>query len=126
MEKILFKTIAEFKREAQAGRFMKGGFFGTTRPKEEWREITGTQSNDLRLKTTRDGKTFSSFFDFPKASDSEIADGVLKIYEERIKVGNSDIPANTSWIKWEIERGTYKESELIRYRKQVAEYELAK
>lgn len=126
MEKILFKTIAEFKREAKQGHFMKGGFYGTSRPADEWREITGTQSNGLRLKTTRDGKTFSSFFDYPKAKDCEIADGVLKIYEERIKVGNSDIPANTSWIKWEIERGTYKESELIRYRKQVAEYELAK
>ena len=118
MKRINFTTIAELKRQATNERYMRGGYYGKNQ--ESWRKIVGTQTNGLYL---YDGQT-RSFFEFPKAKNSEIKDGKLYIFEDRVKFENSDVPANTSWLKWGLERGKIAESELTRYRKQVAEYEL--
>lgn len=122
MNKIMFKTLSEFKREAKVGRYIKGAYY--VKPQsQEWRKIIKVQSNGVSLetKTTRSG---ASFFDFPKASTVKIADGVMEIYQERVKCGNTDSPADVSWLKYELERGKIKESDLIRYTTKVAQYEL--
>lgn len=123
MKKIIFRTITEFKREAIEGRFIKGGYY-EKQNNDEWREIIATQTNAIILKT--DNKSGRSYLDFPKASKSEIKDGTLYIYEDRVKCEEAgiDTVAETSWLKWEIEQGKLKEEELIRYRNLVAKYEL--
>lgn len=122
MNKIMFRTMAEFKREAKVGRYIKGGYYEKPQS-QEWRKIIKVQSNGVSLetKTTRTG---ASFFDFPKASAVKITDGVMEIFEERVKVGNSDVPASMSWIKYDLEQGRLKESDLTRYNVKIAQYEL--
>lgn len=123
MRTITFKTLAEFKRLATRGKFIRGGYYG--KYADEWREIAGVQSNAIRLKTEGRGIVY---FEWPKARDCEIlqeADGsVLKIYEERAKIGGNDMRADSSCIAWDLESGAIKESDIIRYKKQVAEYRL--
>lgn len=128
MKRILFSTLAEFKRQATKGRYVRGGYFNTARGervRNDWREIIGVQSNAIKLKT--DGVAGGVYFDFPKASECKIEDGILKIFEERVEIPESgeDVRANTSWLKYRIECGDIKESELKRYARQVAQYELA-
>lgn len=122
MKNIMFKTMAEFKREATIGRYIKGAYYEKPQS-QEWRKIIKVQSNGVSLgtKTTRTGV---SFFDFPKASTVKITDGVMEIFEERVKVGNFDVPASMSWIKYDLEQGRLKESDLTRYTRKVAQYEL--
>lgn len=120
MHKVLFTTLADFKRKAVVGRFLEGGYY--EKHLQEPREIIGVQSNGVSLKTGN--KSGKSFLDFPKAKNCKIEDGVLKIYENRVKYGNSDIPVEVSWFKWEKERGKIKEEDCEYYTKQVAEYTL--
>lgn len=122
MRKISFTTVAEFKRLAIKGRYIRGGYYG--KHQNEWREIISTQSNGVSLKT--DTTSGRSFMDFPKASNCKIEDGVLKIYEKRAKMEEAgiDTTADESWLKWDIERGDIKEEDITYYNRQVAEYEL--
>lgn len=140
MGKIMFKTLAEFKREAKVGRYIKGGYYDKMES-DEWREIRKTQSNGLWATITKNRQTAStiypaeianskvlpsknSFLQFPKASETKINDGVLEIYEQRAKYGENDIHANTSWLQFRIERGDIDTSEISYYQKLVAKYEL--
>ena len=118
MNKINFNSIADLKRQATVGRYMKGGYYG--KHEGEWRKIVSTQSNGVWL---YDGKD-RSFFEFPKAGNCEIKDGVLKIYEERVKYGNSDLPAKHSWLQQRLKAGLTKPEEVKFYTLKVAEYEL--
>lgn len=129
MKTISFYSLAEFKRACVKGNYIKGGYFHFARGEKNrgvWREIAGSQSNACKLKT--EGVLGGSWFYFPKASECEIEQGasgsVLKIYEERVKVGGNDLRADTSWLKYDLEQGKYQESDLERYRKQVAEYQV--
>ena len=122
MKKIMFKTMAEFKREAKVGRYVKGGYYEKPQS-QEWRKIAKVQSNGVSLKT-KTTNTGYSFFDFPKASTVKIADGVMEIYQERVKFGNTDALADASCLKWNLERGLLKESDLTRYTVKIAQYEL--
>lgn len=129
MKAIYFNTLAEFKRACVKGNYIKGYYFGTARGEQvadEWREIIYSQSNACKAETA--GVAGGSWFYYPKASECKIEQGasgsVLKIYEDRVKVGGNDIPANVSWLKFDLERGKYQESDLERYRKQVAEYQV--
>ena len=123
MKQLYFETLADFKRKAEVGKFVLGGYYD--KHQKGWREIKKKQSNGLSLKTEVVGR---SFFDFPKARDCEIEQeqvgSVLKIYQDRAVVGGNDIPADISWLKYDIETGRLKESEVMTYRKQVAEYKL--
>lgn len=122
MRKIMFKNMAEFKREAKVGRYIKGAYY--EKPQStEWRKIAKVRSNGVSLET-KTTNTGYSFFDFPKASTVKIADGVMEIYQERVKFGNTDAPADTSCLKWDLERGLLKESDLTRYTVKIAQYEL--
>lgn len=120
MKTISFSSMADFKRKAMTGRYMKGSYYNKPQA-DEWRKIGKTQSNGLYLLQER--KT-GSWFMFPKAKDVEIMDDKLKIYEDRAIVGGNDIPANTSWLKYDLETGKIKESEITYYRTQIAEYVL--
>ena len=129
MKTISFYSLAEFKRACVKGNYIKGYYFGFARGeknKDEWREIIHTQSNGLKSRT--DGVAGGSWFYYPKASECEIEQGesgsVLKIYQERVKYGGNDLWADTSWLKYDIEQGKIQESDLERYRKQVAEYQV--
>lgn len=122
MKKIMFKTMAEFKREAKVGRYVKGGYYEKPQS-QEWRKIANVQSNGVSLET-KTTNTGYRFFDFPKASTVKIADGVMEIYQERVKFGNTDAPADASCLKWDLERGLLKESDLTRYTVKIAQYEL--
>lgn len=129
MKTISFNTLAEFKRACVKGNYIKGGYFNFARGeknKSVWREIIYSQSNACKMKT--EGVLGGSWFYYPKASECEIEQGesgsVLKIYEERVKVGGNDLRADTSWLKYDLEQGKYQESDLERYRKQVAEYQV--
>lgn len=122
MKKIMFKTMAEFKREAKVGRYIKGAYYEKPQS-QEWRKIAKVQSNGVSLET-KTTNTGYSFFDFPKASAVKITDGVMEIYQERVKCGNSDVPAEASWLKYELECGKIKESDLTRYTVKIAQYEL--
>lgn len=126
MKQLKFETLADFKRKAEVGVFVKGGYYD--RNNEEYRKIIGKQSNAVRIETERNGQKIGSYFDYPKASVCEIEDegsgSVLKIYEDRVRFGNSDIPADASWFEYNLESGKIKESEVERYKKQVAEYRL--
>lgn len=85
MRKIMFKNMAEFKREAKVGRYIKGAY--CEKPQStEWRKIAKIQSNGVSLET-KTTNTGYSFFAFPKASTVKIADGVMEIYQERVKFG---------------------------------------
>ena len=121
MKQIEFKTVADFKRQARVGRYLKGGYYEKGKS-TEWREIIAVQSNGLSLKT--DNASGRSFLDFPKAKDCEIEDGVLKIYQERAKIESSgvDVPADVSWLKWDIENGRIDPKDVVYYRTQIAEY----
>lgn len=119
MKQVYFKTLAEFKRLAIKGAGVKGGYYG--KYKDDVRKVVGVQSNGVWLYKENDKR---SFFELPKAKNCEIKDGTLSIFENRVKVGASDIPAEVSWLKYDLETGKYKESDLIRYRKLVAEYTL--
>lgn len=123
MKTLYFKTLAEFKRLATRGTYVRGGYYG--KYQDEWRKIAGVQSNAVKLATEGRGIVY---FDFPKAKNCELLDTddgtVLKIFEDRVKYGDNDIPAGITWLKYELERGAVKESDLTRYRKQVAEYRL--
>lgn len=120
MKKLYFTTLAEFKRLAVRNNYMKGCYY----EKEQggWRKIVGVQTNGVYL---YGGKT-RSFFGFPKARDCEIVNGVLKIYQDRVKYGNSDIPSELTWFREGVASGRIKEEEVKRYRKQIAEYEIGK
>lgn len=122
MNKIKFNTVAEFKRLATKGRYIKGGYYG--KHQDEWREIIAVQSNGVSLKT--DTTSGRSFMDFPKAGNCKIEDGVMKIYEQRAKCEQAgvDTLADMGWLKWDIERGKIKEEDITYYERQVAEYEL--
>lgn len=122
MKKIMFKTMAEFKREAKVGRYVKGGYCEKPQS-QEWRKIAKVQSNGVSLET-KTTNTGYSFFDFPKVSTVKIADGVMEIYQERVKFGNTDALADASCLKWNLERGLLKESDLTRYTVKIAQYEL--
>ena len=94
IKQLSFSTLADFKRLATAGRYLKGGYFGRDAHKTgSWRRILSTQTNGVRLMTG----SSTSFLDFPKARDCVIQDNVLSIYEERVKFPESgvDIPACT-------------------------------
>ena len=132
MKQVYFKTLAEFKRLAVKGAYMKGcysGFARGERMKNDWRKITGVQSNAVKLET--EGTERGSFFDFPKAGNCELEQEeegtVLKIFENWVKVkdkkGNeNDYREDFTWAKARIENGDFTVVE--RYRKQVAEYRL--
>ena len=129
MKAISFNNLAEFKRACVKGNYIKGYYFGFARGeknKDEWREIIHSQSNACKAETK--GVAGGSWFYYPKASECEIEQGgsgsVLKIYQERVKYGGNDLWADTSWLKYDIEQGKIQESDLERYRKQVAEYQV--
>lgn len=121
MQKIMFNTMAEFKREAIKGRYIKGGYYfrGADYGKE-MRKILKVKSNSISLAT----KGGAMWFYYPKASEVEIENGTMTIFEHRVKFGNSDVPADVTCLKWDLERGLLKESDLTRYDKEVAKYEL--
>lgn len=131
MKTIQFNTLAEFKRACVKGNYIKGYYFGTARGERvagEWRKIIHSQGNACKAET--EGVAGGSWFYYPKASECEIEQGgsgsVLKIYQNRVFIaeGNVDVPADVSWLKFDLERGKYQESDLKRYRKQVAEYQV--
>lgn len=113
--------MAEFKREAIKGRYIKGGYYfrGADYGKE-MRKILKVKSNSISLAT----KGGAMWFYYPKASEVEIENGTMTIFEHRVKFGNSDVPADVTCLKWDLERGLLKESDLTRYDKEVAKYEL--
>lgn len=123
MQKIMFNTMAEFKREAINGRYIKGGYYfrGADYAKA-MRKISKVKSNAIGLAT----KGGAMWFYYPKASEAKIENGTMTIFEHRVKFGNSDVPASDDCLKWDLERGLLKESDLTRYTKEVAKYELYK
>lgn len=118
--KVKFSNMAQFKRACAKGVYIKGGYGG--RYNDEWRVIACTQSNGCRIK---DSNGDISFFDYPKARDCVIKDNTLKIYEDRVKYGNTDMRADIKWFKYELEQGNISSNDYQRYTKQVAEYILA-
>lgn len=123
MQKIMFNTMAEFKREAINGRCIKGGYYfrGADYAKT-MRKISKVKSNAISLAT----KGGAMWFNYPKASEAKIENGTMTIFEHRVKFGNSDVLASDDCLKRDLERGLLKESDLTRYTKEVAKYELYK
>lgn len=81
-------SIADFKRKAVKGAEIRGGYFwklglGTSDISEcEWRKITATQSNGLKIE--------GSFLDYPKASLADFDGQKLKIYRAGYRKMNAD------------------------------------
>jgi len=123
MNKINFNTMADFKRKAQVGRYIKGGYHDKM-DDEEWREITKVQSNSIVVSRTISGKKKGSYFWFPKASDCKIVDGTLYIYDKMVRYNGEEMLANNSWLIDNIKLGRIKDEELERYDELVARYEL--
>lgn len=57
---------------------------------------------------------------------SKEAQAKIDAITPKMKFGNSDVPASDDCLKWDLERGLLKESDLTRYTKEVAKYELYK
>lgn len=80
--------LADFKRMAVVGKKIRGGYFwkvglGTSDISGcEWRTITATQSNGLKI----DG----SFLDYPKANACEFDGKTLKIFETGFRPLNEE------------------------------------
>lgn len=91
-------TIADFKRKAVKGAEIRGGYFwklglGSSDISQcNWRKITGSQSNGLRIE--------GSFLDYPKASLATFDGRTLKIYKPGYrKMNEQELAAMREWQK---------------------------
>ena len=69
------KTLADLKRNADKYEWylMENSWFKNVAPHlATWRKVGRIESRRLTLLTERDGKTFESWLDFPKAKELEI------------------------------------------------------
>lgn len=88
MQKIMFNTMAEFKREAINGRYIKGGYYfrGADYVKA-MRKISKVKSNAISLAT----KGGSMWFCYPKASEAKIENGTMTIFEHTKEVAKYEL-----------------------------------
>lgn len=120
MKTLTFTSLADFKRKAQTGLYIKGGYHGNYA--NEWRKIGKVQTNGIAL---FDKNNKRSFFDFPKASDIKIIGNSLQIWQKRVKIADvTDTPVDTSFFQFQLVNNVYKPSELKYYEIKIADYQL--